>query len=65
MPKDGHMPQLHQSRLLAQAQCLHKQPAQTFQMLLPETGDRVVIRMLVRRQVAKRHIVIGGLLDAP
>jgi hypothetical protein len=34
-------------------------------MLLPETGNRVVIRMLIRRQVPKRHVVIGGLLDAP
>ena len=32
-------------------------------MLLPETGNRVVIGVLVCRKIAKRQIVIAGLFD--
>jgi hypothetical protein len=32
-------------------------------MLLAETRDRVVIWMLISRQIAKRYIVVGGLLN--
>jgi hypothetical protein len=32
-------------------------------MLFPEICDRVVIRMLVRRQIAERHILLGLSLD--
>ena len=33
-------------------------------MLLAETSDSVMIGMLISRQIAKRHIVVGGLLNA-
>jgi len=34
-------------------------------MLLAETRDGVMIGMLISRQIAKRHIVVGRLLNAP
>jgi hypothetical protein len=34
-------------------------------LALAELGDRVVIGMLIRRQVAERHVLEGGALDAP
>lgn len=56
---DGDVPQLHPSGLLAQWQGLHKQSSQPGQMLFPEICDGVVIRMLVRRQRAERHILMA------
>jgi tetratricopeptide (TPR) repeat protein len=60
---DGYLPQLHQSGLLAQLQCLHKQFTQLVQMLFPKIRYGVVIRMLVRRQIAERHVLKGLPLD--
>ncbi len=39
-----------------------KQPTQFFQMHLTEFSNRVMIRMLVRRQVAEGHLLIRRLL---
>jgi hypothetical protein len=59
----SNVPQLHQSGLLAQLQGLHKQFPQPGQMLFPKIRDGVVIRMLVPRQIAERHILIALPLD--
>lgn len=32
-------------------------------MLLTETGDGVVVGMLIRGQIAERYVVVGRLLD--
>jgi hypothetical protein len=61
---DRHMPQLHQSCLLTRVQRLNEQTTEALQMLLPETCDRVVIWMLIGRQIAKRYIVVCGLFNA-
>ena len=56
---EGYVPQLHQSGLLAQLQGLHKQSSQRGQMLFSKIRNGVVIRMLVRCQIAERHILIA------
>ena len=60
---DGYLPQLHQSGLLAQLQGLHKQFTQRGQMLFPKIRNGVVIRMLVRRQIAERQVLKSLPLD--
>src|ERR1035441_8856742 len=49
--------------LLAQQQGLRKQPGKRIQMPLAKLRYGVVIGMLVRRQIAKRHIFIRPGLD--
>ena len=55
---DRHMPQLHQPRLLTQLQRLAKQSRQRPQMPFPKLRQRAVVRMFVRRQVAKPNIFV-------
>jgi hypothetical protein len=64
-PVNGHMAQFHQARFIAQPQHLREQLRQCLQVLLPKTGNRVVIRMLVRRKVSKRKVFVSGALDSP
>src|SRR6267143_1416826 len=56
-------PSFTKSGLLAQWQCLHKEFTQLGQMLFPKIRYGVVIRMLVRRQIAERHVLKGLPLD--
>ena len=60
---DGHVAQLHQTGLGAQLQRLHKQTRQRCQVPLAELRQCAVILMLIGRQKAKRHVVIGLGLD--
>ena len=58
-----HMPQLDQSRFATQLKHLREQPCQDRQVLLAELSNGVVIGVLVRRQIPKGQIVVGGALD--
>src|ERR1022692_3374695 len=60
-----NMPELDQSRLVAQPQSLREQLRQALQMRLPKAGDRIVIGVLVRRQVPERYVFIGRSFDLP
>lgn len=60
---DGDVPELDQSRLLAQPKHLQEQPREGAQVLLTKRRDAVVIRMLVARKNAKRYILIGRPLN--
>ena len=51
------MTQLHQTRLPAQRQYLHKQPRQHFQIVLAKVRDRAEIRRVVRRQHPERYVL--------
>src|ERR1035437_6036847 len=64
-PIDSHMPELDQARLVAQPQSLGEQLRQTLQMRLPKAGDRIVIGVLVRRQVPERYVFMGRSFDLP
>src|ERR1035437_5108237 len=64
-PIDSHMPELDQARLVAQPQSLGEQLRQTLQMRLPKAGDRIVIGVLVRRQVPERYVFMGRTFDLP
>ena len=64
-PVERHVPQPRQPSLSAQLQHLHEQLAQRRQVPLPELRDRVVIRMLIRRQNAECQRAIRRLLDLP
>src|ERR1019366_6295864 len=59
------MPELDQARLVAQPQSLGEQLRQTLQMRLPKAGDRIVIGVLVRRQVPERYVFMGRTFDLP
>jgi len=52
------MAQLYRTRFLAQQQGLREQPCQRFQVTLAELRERVVVRMLIRRQITEGHIFI-------
>src|ERR1035437_3138129 len=64
-PIDSHMPELDQARLVAQPQSLREQLRQALQMRLPKAGDRIVIGVLVRRQVPERYVFMGRTFDLP
>ena len=58
-PVHRDMSQFHQPRLLAQSQRLHEQARQRSQMPLPKFAHRAVVRMGIRTQVPKRHILVS------
>lgn len=60
---DGDVAQLDQPGALAQLQCLLKQIRQRLQVPLPERGDRIVIGMLIGRQVTECHVVMRRRFD--
>src|SRR2546421_1118656 len=60
---NGHLPQLYQSRSLAQLQHLHKQLTQLFQVSLAKLSNAVVVRLLIARQDPKSYVIISGPLE--
>jgi hypothetical protein len=60
---DGDVPELDQSRRLAELEHLHEQRAERRQMLLAERRHAVVVRVLIARQHPKRHVLVGRPLD--
>ena len=58
----AHLAQLESSHLPGQHQALSKKGSQFFQATPAEVGDGIVVWMLIRRDVTKRHRVICGLL---
>ena len=54
--------QLESTHLPGQHQALSKKGFQFFQKTRTKVGDGIVVRMLIRRAVTKRHRVIRGLL---
>ena len=62
-PVDGYMPQLHQSRSVAELKHLREHLPQHWQVQPTKIGNGVVIRMLVRAKVAKRYVVVAGTFD--
>ena len=58
------MPQLHQSRLLAQLQDLQEQVRQRLQVALAEVGDGAEVQRVVRRQPSEGDVLVEPLGDA-
>ena len=59
-----HVPQLHQSRLLAQRQCLYEQARQRIHIILAKVGDGPEVRCVVRRQHPEGDVLVETLGDA-
>ena len=59
-----HVPQLHQTRLLAQRQYLYEQPRQRIQIILAKVGDGPEVRCVVRRQHPEGDVLVETLGDA-
>src|SRR5712692_6823398 len=55
--------QFQHTRLLRQQEYLHEQVLQFGQEGAPKRGQRIVVGMLVARDKAERHRLIGGALD--
>ena len=62
-PVQRHSPHLQDAHLACQEQDLDEQPLDLTQKPAPERGDRVVIGVVVRRDEAERHAVVGGALQ--
>ena len=59
----AHLAQLESSHLPGQHQALRKKGFQFFQKTPAKVGNGIMLRMLIRRAVTKRHRVIRGLLQ--
>jgi hypothetical protein len=60
---EGHVPELHQPGPLAEPEHLGEQGGQGRQVGLPEGGDGVVVRVLIRREDAVGDLLVRRLLD--
>ena len=57
------MAQAHHANFLAEPQDLHKQAAQSIEVLAPEFTDTAVVRLLIAGQHTERQILVAGPLD--
>ena len=63
-PVQGHMAQLHQSRLLTQRQHLQEQAPQRLQMVLAKVGDGAEVGSVVGRQHPEADVLVETLGNA-
>ena len=61
-PIQGHRPELQELHLLRDAKDLYEQGLNLLEEPLAERAQRIVIRVGIGREVAKRQRVVGGLL---
>ncbi len=63
-PIQGHRPELQELHLLRDAKHLYEQRLNLLEESLAERAQRIVVRVGIGREVAKRQRVIGRLLNA-
>ena len=63
-PVQGHRPELQELHLLRDAKHLYEQGLNLLEEPLAERAQRIMVRVGIAREIAKRQRVVGRLLDA-